>query len=367
MDMENTIHNATEQTASQPSTDLIKKKLKQAYGSGTLGMLIQLIIAGTVSGIANSVAQGYFAGRYAAENPGVDQLDVVAKGQELFQASSVPVISNAIGYLVANVAAFLIMVAALKAFKPADVFRKPKANKTMALGIIGILGLQGISMFVQSLVENLTGMSGVNEQFTASMSIDDNLLKSVVLVVYMVIIAPITEEMLCRGLVLNSLSPVSRTFALIASSMIFGIMHGNFNQMFNGFLLGLVLGYIALKSGSIIYSIITHMLCNANAMFMECVYSYAIGGELEEKLYSIHCIAMLVIGIPLLIIFFKKNGKINEKTDIITENFRLDTSSEKGELTWKILLTRPSFWVFVAIYVGLAAIMVSPIATIPNA
>ena len=64
----------------------------------------------------------------------------------------------------------------------------------------------------------------------------------------------------------------------------------------------------------------------------------------------------------VFVIFIKKNGKLDEDKDVIVEKFRIDVPNEKGELTWKILLTRPAFWVFTVFYVILAVYMLTPIA-----
>ena len=64
------------------------------------------------------------------------------------------------------------------------------------------------------------------------------------------IVPALIEEFACRGIVLGVLKKYGQTFAIISSSLIFGIMHGNFEQIPFAVLVGLVLGYIYVKTGS---------------------------------------------------------------------------------------------------------------------
>ena len=53
------------------------------------------------------------------------------------------------------------------------------------------------------------------------------------------LIAPAAEELLFRRLLLRRLRPYGERFALVASALCFGLFHGNLNQFFYAFLLGL--------------------------------------------------------------------------------------------------------------------------------
>ena len=214
------------------------------------------------------------------------------------------------------------------------------------------------------LIITVTGYSGMSEDSAAAIGISDDMIANIILIIYMVIIAPITEELLCRGAVMNFLSPVNTKFALIASSLLFGLMHGNFNQMFNGFILGLLLGYIAMKSGSLKYPIIAHMVANANALFCSYFYEYKLLNKLGEDTANtyemIHFAVLLVIGIIALVLFLRKNGKITNE-DRITSYAAAPAIAEEKGLTWKLLLKCPSVWVITIIYVIMAVSSVAAV------
>ena len=126
----------------------------------------------------------------------------------------------------------------------------------------------------------------------------------------------------------------------------FALIHGNLGQFPNTFIIGIIHGYIALKAGSIIPNIIAHMLTN----FM----AFAAGFAAEawgDTGYIIFFVAEFVIAAPCLILFFKKNGRINNKTDIIAPGLNSELPA-KSENTVKLLFGCPSFWIAVIFELG---------------
>ena len=81
-------------------------------------------------------------------------------------------------------------------------------------------------------------------------------------IAYIVILAPLFEEIIYRGLIVKIVSPYSKTGAVLISALAFGLMHGNIPQAASAFCTGLIYAVIALKCGSIIPTIIIHSLNN---------------------------------------------------------------------------------------------------------
>ncbi len=348
-----------------PDPQLLKKNIKKGYGWAGLSMVCQFLIMMGFAILASEVYSVIAMVGFMSDNPGATQEQIMEFSSSL--SGSIRYINtvNALGYLIANVVAAIIGICAAKAFKFKELFGKSKLSAgNISLGIIAILGIQAVSMFVQILITNVTGYSGMSEDSAAAIGFSSDMIANIILALYMVIIAPITEELHCRGFVMNILSPVNTKFALIASSLLFGIMHGNFNQIFNGFILGLLLGYIAMKSGSLKYSIIAHMVANANAMFCSYFYEYKIfselGGKAADMYEMIHFAVLMVIGIIALVLFMRKNGKITNEDRLTSYTADPIIANEKG-LTWKLLLKCPSVWVITIIYVIMA---VSSIAAV---
>lgn len=73
------------------------------------------------------------------------------------------------------------------------------------------------------------------------------------------IFAPIIEEILMRGYLLNGLSASYGSFiALLTSSFLFAILHFNMVQTFSAFICGIVLGLLYLHTDSVFCCILTH-------------------------------------------------------------------------------------------------------------
>lgn len=81
--------------------------------------------------------------------------------------------------------------------------------------------------------------------------------------------APVLEELLCRGVVLESLrSRYGTVPAWFFSSLFFGVLHGQLLLAANAFVIGLILGYVCLVTGSLWASMILHALNNAMAYLL---------------------------------------------------------------------------------------------------
>ena len=81
------------------------------------------------------------------------------------------------------------------------------------------------------------------------------------MLLYVGIIAPVFEEMLFRGLILRNLIPYGKLFAILASSFLFSIIHGDIMQMPSAFIAGFILGYVAVEYG-LFWSISFHIIYN---------------------------------------------------------------------------------------------------------
>ncbi len=82
------------------------------------------------------------------------------------------------------------------------------------------------------------------------------------LTLLVVVIGPIIEELIYRKWMIDRLGAYGDVTAILFSSVLFGLGHGNFFQFAYAFLLGIVLGYMYTRTGNIWYSTGLHMLTN---------------------------------------------------------------------------------------------------------
>jgi hypothetical protein len=75
--------------------------------------------------------------------------------------------------------------------------------------------------------------------------------------------SPAMEELVFRRCLIDRLRPFGERAALVTSALAFGLFHGSANQLCYGLLLGLVFGYVYLRTGRLRYSLVLHATINA--------------------------------------------------------------------------------------------------------
>lgn len=121
-----------------------------------------------------------------------------------------------------------------------------------------LLGLFVIMVALQVVIEPLTQLMPEVPQMVG---------RGFFTVLVSVVFAPIFEEIICRGVVLESFRAKYGVWAgWICSSLFFGLIHGQVTAMFNASIMGLVLGYAYIRSNSIFSVIILHAFNNGLAL-----------------------------------------------------------------------------------------------------
>lgn len=86
--------------------------------------------------------------------------------------------------------------------------------------------------------------------------------------VYVGVLGPIAEEIVYRGVVLGRLKRFGEREAVIFSAVVFGLMHGNVSQTLYATAIGLFLGFVAVRSGGILYGCILHVMINSYSLLL---------------------------------------------------------------------------------------------------
>lgn len=111
------------------------------------------------------------------------------------------------------------------------------------------------------------------------------------------IVPALVEEFACRGVVLGILRKHGEGFAIVTSAIVFGVMHGNFQQIPFATIIGLILGYIYVKTNSIWLCVIVHGINNA----ISVIFSY-LDGVVEMNIQNVAYITYLIISFLLAIL-----------------------------------------------------------------
>ena len=105
-------------------------------------------------------------------------------------------------------------------------------------------------------------------------------------------LAPIFEELIFRKLIIDRTRRFGELTSILLSSFLFGLVHCNVYQIFYAFALGLILGYVYMRTGNVILTIIMHVLINSSSSILY---------PLAPELYNYYVYAMSALGIISII------------------------------------------------------------------
>ena len=105
---------------------------------------------------------------------------------------------------------------------------------------------------------------------------------------FTVIMAPVLEEILCRGLILGTLKKTMHPWvAIVISSVMFGVAHGTPIGIIYATGLGIFMGWLAVKFNSIIPSMIFHMAYNATVSYANNPYDFVVLASIPILIFEI--------------------------------------------------------------------------------
>lgn len=121
-----------------------------------------------------------------------------------------------------------------------------------------------------------------------------------VLALYSVIIAPISEELIFRGVTMHyAKKTMPFWLANIFQAFLFGVFHGNMVQGIYAFVVGLFCGYVCYRGGSIYLSILFHMLFNVWGTFVPGNFLYTGDSIIIHFLMFLLTVAVAFLGFYL--------------------------------------------------------------------
>ena len=163
-----------------------------------------------------------------------------------------------------------------------------------------------------------------------------------------IVVAPVMEEILFRGILQDALMRKYGVFiGIVIASAVFGIVHLIPQQVVNAFMIGLVLGYIYYRTGSLWPVILIHCINNAISYFTWMLNGGKLLSTREQMdndtlyytIYGIACVLFL-IGFILIAVRISREEKRRhleavEKADSQTSipNATGETSSDATPLS----------------------------------
>lgn len=171
------------------------------------------------------------------------------------------------GYLLAQIAFFAIILAAKKYFSiPLKQIYRPAKAKYFGIAIAAQFGLFSLS-FVNSFFIEFLQKLGLSYS-------GDSLLPSlegggIVLAILVIAVLPaIMEETVFRSLMLSSMKKLGTVWCVLICGLLFSLVHHSPAQTVYQFICGCVFALVAIRSDSVLPTVVSHFLNNAFVIIM---------------------------------------------------------------------------------------------------
>ncbi|HHZ14740.1 MAG TPA: CPBP family intramembrane metalloprotease [Candidatus Cloacimonetes bacterium] len=209
-----------------------------------------------------------------------------------------------------------------------DVVKQPYArkekSKVSVKTVLLCLLLQCTAFFVMNVLTGITAALGVKPPST------DDMQMTGAMVFMLLVFNPIVEEYVFRHLFATRLLKHGERFYVLASAYCFAVLHGVSMgpiHIVYTFILGLIWGYLTVKSGGIIIAILMHSISNLfNAVIVQKL--------LEKSVEALAAYSMLimVLGIIGLIIYLVNRKKVvlDGTSGLIDKQALKDLFSNRG-------------------------------------
>lgn len=222
---------------------------------------------------------------------------------DYMRGSSIIVSLNMLIYLVCNILNAFIGMKWAK-IKPVSIINTKDFSFGNAVQYCMMaLFLWVIAIYASNAVNDVLLKYGYDTYIDQS-GTGETVLGTVIINLYTCIIAPITEEIFFRGMLLKVFSKANQRFAIFSTAVFFGLAHGNIPQFLLAFLLGVLLAHITMKHSSIIPSIIVHMFINT----FSTVFGFlSDSGEEIQMVAMLLLFAAAILGMIMLLVFYGDN------------------------------------------------------------
>lgn len=208
-------------------------------------------------------------------------------------------------------------------------FEKPREGKLLPLAVVGGLGMCMLANIVTGFLTSFLTAAGL-ELSSPDLAMPEGGLGILASFCRVVLVAAFVEEMALRGYIMQNLRKFGDGFAIAMSALVFGLMHCNLIQTPFALIVGAVLGYLCIKTGSLWTAVLVHALNNSislAASYLDSVVEKSVLNSLESLLIY----ALILAGIPCFIVFVRK---VNE-----TPQRKIKTALSNGEKTAAYLTT----------------------------
>ncbi|WP_161522246.1 CPBP family intramembrane glutamic endopeptidase [Bifidobacterium xylocopae] len=187
-------------------------------------------------------------------------------------------------YLLSTTVAFVFMILYRRRQiadpGPGGVFRRssrPMTFPVLLTALLLVLAAQSLSKLYDFGLIRTVGRLGETVGEGGDMSLLWPTSAALPMLLYSCLWGPVVEETVFRGAVLGALKRYGRGFAIVTTSFLFALLHGNLSQSVFAFGLGLVLGFVGCEY-SLIWPIGLHVASNLAAFYLPNLVRQSLAG-----------------------------------------------------------------------------------------
>lgn len=200
-----------------------------------------------------------------------------SQGKEPISLSNLPIWATMLFTSLSGIFTVLLCIRPIGLVRcPKAIFGEWQSSQRIFLGLAGGV----VAIFGVSILNDLLSLKDLLQTYMQEMA------HSLIAWISICIVAPIVEELVMREgiqgyLTRNAVQPI---WAILISSLLFGIMHMNPAQILAGFLMGVVLGILYQGTGNVRLCIALHLLNNTGSMIQYHLYPESTTASLTDFL-----------------------------------------------------------------------------------
>ncbi|MEZ3421322.1 MAG: CPBP family intramembrane metalloprotease [Eubacterium sp.] len=139
----------------------------------------------------------------------------------------------------------------------------------------------------------------------------DSFITSIAIAIGTAIMPAICEEFAMRCCGIGMLKKYGKAFAVVSISIVFGLMHANLIQFVFATAVGLILGYVTVKTNSIIPAVFIHMFNNGISVITS-IAEYVLKTESANSIMFWYALWLVLGGVSAIVMLLKGYFKNKE-------------------------------------------------------
>lgn len=207
-----------------------------------------------------------------------------------------------------------------------DVFKfnKPVNNSLMITAIPLGFFICLVGNYVTSIFVSLMDMAGITLS-SPEYDVPSDFAGRTVYAIAVAVVPALVEEFAIRGAVMQPLRRYGDKFAILASAIVFAVLHGNLIQAPFALIAGIGIGYAVCITNSLWTGVLIHFCNNLYAVATEFMVADIVNEEMLNKVYYITMFVLYAISIAGSVAFvvIRKKRRLMPSFTVLSEKNKM--------------------------------------------